>query len=63
MDRKQAERLVNDVLYGVDTPEGKELLLELIEEMGTSALTDEAVIKLAELHDRTHDARTGGPGR
>lgn len=61
MDRKQAERLINDVLYGVDTPEGKELLLELIEEMGTSALTDEAVIKLAELQDRTHDARTGGP--
>ena len=63
MSRQQDERIVNDVLYGVDTPEGQEILLALIAEMGTDALTDEALAKLAEMQDRYHDARTGGPTR
>ena len=55
MDRRKAERVINDVLYGTDTDIGRELLLKLVAEMGTAALTDEAAIKLAQLHENAHD--------
>lgn len=54
-NRNEAERKINKVFYGTDTEEGRELLLELIEELGTAALTDEAAVKLAEMHERRHD--------
>jgi len=55
MDRAQAEDIINNTLYGTDTDTGRDLLLDLIGEMGTKALTDEAVIRLAALHEQKHD--------
>lgn len=55
MSRTADERTINDVLYGVDTEEGRDLLMELIAEMGTSALTDEAVHRLARKHEERHE--------
>jgi hypothetical protein len=52
MTRAQAEDIVNNVLYGTDTDTGRHLAGELIEEMGTAALTDRAVIRLAQLHQQ-----------
>jgi len=50
MTRAEAEDIVNNILFGTDTDTGRELAARLIEEMGTAALTDRAVIRLAELH-------------
>ena len=61
MTREEATRLVVEVLYGApgedhDTPQGRELLLGLLEELGLAALTDEAVVRLAQRH-READGR------
>lgn len=55
MTRERAERIVRDVMYGApgegrDTPDGRRLLLGVLEQMGLSALTDAAVIRLAAEH-------------
>ena len=59
MSRKEAERIITEVLYGApgasyDTPEGRDMIHELVDRMGLSALTDDAVIRLAAMH-RAHD--------
>ena len=52
LTRKNAERIITEVLYGLnDTDAGTTLLAELFEELGTSALTDSAVIKLAKMQE------------
>lgn len=58
-NRREAERKINEVFYGTDTELGRDLLFALIAEHGTAALTDEAVIKLAEMHERRHDENIG----
>lgn len=66
-ERDQAASTVEG-LYGIpgdghDTPAGRMLLLELFEELGLGALTDEALRRLADLHmsadnrDRFRSAR------
>ena len=61
MTRQDAERLITQVLYGLaDTEKGREVLLETIEEMGTSAFTDEAIIAIAKRQDSL--ARAGAVG-
>ena len=55
MTREGAERIVRDVMYGApgedwDTPDGRRLLIGVLEQMGLSALTDAAVIRLAAEH-------------
>ena len=52
MNRAQAEDIITNTLYGTDTDTGRQLAAELIEEMGTKALTDRAVIRLAQLHQQ-----------
>lgn len=48
MDRIEAERIISDVLWPVDEPTGRQMLHDLLDERGLSALTDEAVITLAQ---------------
>ncbi|PKM46996.1 MAG: hypothetical protein CVV05_00845 [Gammaproteobacteria bacterium HGW-Gammaproteobacteria-1] len=45
MTRGHAEERIGD-LYGIDTEEAHELLLRVIDTMGLSALTDDAVYQL-----------------
>jgi len=45
MTRMHAEERIGE-LYGVDTDEARELLLRVIDTMGLSALTDDAVYQL-----------------
>jgi hypothetical protein len=52
MTRAEAEDIVNNILFGTDNDTGRELAARLIEEMGTKALTDRAVIRLAQLHQQ-----------
>jgi hypothetical protein len=60
MTRAEATQTINDVLYGSpgaehDTKDGRDLIHNLIDEMGLSALTDEAAIRLAQMHEAHHD--------
>lgn len=55
MSRAYAEQVIED-LYGTDTDAGRELLLKVVDTMGLSALTDEAVHALAEVQ-QTHERR------
>ena len=55
MSRQEAEEIVRGALYGAPgephfTQTGLDLLLALLGGMGLSALTDEAVLRLAALH-------------
>ena len=57
MPRAEAISTINEVLYGSpgaahDTEKGRELIRDLVEEMGLSALTDAAVIRLAQMHEQ-----------
>jgi hypothetical protein len=61
--RRDAERLINDVLWPVDTPEGRRFLDEVIERRGLAALTDEAVIELARAQDAYEERRGASPAR
>lgn len=54
--RAQAEHLINEVLYGLDTEEGQKILLDLVLERGLSSLTDETVIELAKRQERHETA-------
>lgn len=63
MDRKTATDLIVNALYGApgeswDTTTGRELVNDLLDEMGLAALSDEAVIRLAGMH-RDQDERNG----
>ena len=54
--RAKAEWEISD-LYGCpgttyDTEEGREFLIEIVDQLGFAALTDEAVIRLAAMHVR-----------
>jgi hypothetical protein len=51
--RKQAESTIHALYAGTDT--GDALLKLLIEEMGMAALTDAAVVKLAQMHIRAEE--------
>jgi hypothetical protein len=53
--RAQAIAEIDSLNIGVpgergDSPDGRDLLLRVVEEMGFYALRDDAVIRLAELH-------------
>jgi hypothetical protein len=54
MERKEADQIIA-ILYGTDTETGRQLLHDLLEEMGLATLTDEAVCTLAGEHRRRHD--------
>jgi len=56
MTRESAAHLIQDVLYGTDTETGHRLLSDLVAEMGLDALSDEAVVRLAAMHQEHHDA-------
>ena len=61
MTRKEATSLINDVLFGSpgaahDTPTGRELIHSLVDEMGLEALSDDAVIRLAQMHEQKEAA-------
>jgi len=50
--REQDERAIRE-LYGTDTQDGHELLIGLInDEIGLAALTDDAVRRLAKMHQQ-----------
>lgn len=59
--RAEARRIITETLYGApgedyDTPDGRELMTALLEQMGLLALTDDAVVRLAAMH-RDRDER------
>jgi hypothetical protein len=54
MERNEAEQIIA-ILYGTDTETGRQLLRDLLADMGLAALTDEAVFTLAGKHRRRHD--------
>ena len=54
MERNAAEQIIA-ILYGTDTETGRQLLRDLLEDMGLAALTDEAVFRLAGKHRHRHD--------
>ena len=61
--READERVVRDVMYGApgepyDTETGRTLMVALLEQMGLSALTDEAVARLAAMHQQEEEAVT-----
>lgn len=63
MTREEAEQIVRDVMYGApgedhDTARGRGLLLGVLEQMGLSALTDEAVVRLAAAHQAEDERET-----
>jgi hypothetical protein len=54
MEGNEAEQIIT-ILYGTDTETGRQLLRDLLEDMGLAALTDEAIFRLAGKHRRQHD--------
>lgn len=59
MTRAEAERIVTQALYGFppDSPLGLLSTDRLFAEMGTTALTDAAMIRLAEIQQELHHAQ------
>ena len=56
MDRQRAYDTIVNTLYGApgerhDTPIGTDLAMGMLREMGLAALTDDAVIRLAQMHE------------
>jgi len=61
MNRQQAEQLIVKTFWGAPgeeyvTPDGRDLIMQLLEWRGLAALTDDAVIQLAGMH-RSKDER------
>jgi hypothetical protein len=63
MARERAEQIIRGVMYGApgedhDSASGRRPLLGVLEQMGLSALADEAVVRLAAAHQAEDERET-----